>query len=142
MSEKVAYRWLRDKVFLPRDRIDRIENLVVDGMPDTTYCAEGTEGWIEIKTPTEPKRASTALFGSNHKVSQEQKNWILRQLKAQGVVYLFIMTDKRKLLVEGKWAEQINTMTVQQIVDVAKWHRESPKKDCCIKLRDALIAPF
>lgn len=142
MSEKDAYKFLRDKVFLPRDRLDRIENLVVEGMPDVEFCASGTEGWIEIKAPTEPKRSTTPLFGSNHKVSQEQKNWILRQLKAYGVIYIFIATDKRKMLIEGRWAEQINEMTVQQIIDIAKWHRERPRKDCCVKLRDCLIAPF
>lgn len=142
MNEKDAYRFLRDKVFQPRDRLDRVENILVDGMPDSNYCAASTEGWIEIKAPTEPKRPGTPLFGSNHKVSQAQKNWILEQLKAEGVVYLFIATDKRKMLVEGKWAEQVNTMTVQQIVDIAKWHRERATKTCCVKLRDCLIAPF
>jgi len=142
MSEKDAYKFLRDKVFLPRDRLDRVENIVGDGMPDTNYCIAGVEGWIELKSPTEPKRASTPLFGSNHKLLQTQKNWILEQLKAKGIVYLFIATNKRKMLVEGRWAEQINDMTVQQIIDIAKWHRERPRKDCCVKLRDCLIAPF
>lgn len=143
MNEKTAYRWLREKVFKPYDRVDRLENIAVPGMPDVSYCAAGTEGWIEIKSPVEPKRGTTALFGSNHKVSQDQKNWFLRQLRAEGAAYLFICTEQRKMLVHGEYAETINEMTVAQIVDVAKWHRSTNCTPACLRqLRDALIAPF
>jgi len=123
MNEKTAYKWLKEAVMTqPGARIDRLENLVSEGMPDVNCCVCGTESWIEIKAPTEPKRASTPLFGSNHKVSQEQKNWMLRQKKASGHCYLFIVTDKgKRMLLDGKHADNANDLTLHEIMTMSNW---------------------
>lgn len=143
MSEKTAYKWLRDNVALPGDRLDRLENLVAEGMPDVNGCFLGSEFWLEIKSPKEPKRASTPLFGSNHKVSQEQANWMMRQIKAKGRAHFFIVTDKRRILIDGKYADHINNFTVAETVRNSLWHAglRTDKIDK-ERLRNALIAGF
>lgn len=143
MSEKKAYKWLKDNVMQPGDRIDRLENIVVDGMPDVNGCVLGSEFWMEIKAPTEPKRPTTPLFGSNHKLSQDQKNWILRQLKAKGNAYIFIVTDKRRILISGKYADNLNEMTVGLLLKHSMWNSEL-RTDALDRdrLRNALIAGF
>lgn len=126
MSESNAYKNFRDNVLLPGDRIDRVENAIVSGMPDINFCISGTEGWIELKSPIEPKRSSTKLFGSNHKISQDQKNWFKRQLKAGGIAWLLISTDKRWMLISGRYIDEINDLTVEQLQQISKWHTTKP----------------
>lgn len=129
MSEKTDWKLLRDKMKFPRDRWDRMENGVGVGMPDINYCIRGTEGWIEIKSPAEPKREETALFGSNHNLSQDQKNWFKRQTMAGGRCYILIGTDKRWMLVHGKHADTLNHMTVAELQAVADWIAMKPVRD-------------
>ena len=131
MSEKTKYNIFRKNVLNVKqcDRIDRIENVVLAGMPDVNYCFEGVEGWIEMKAPTEPKRASTPLFGSNHKLSQEQKNWFKRQDNAQGRGYILIATDKRWILMMGSKADYINEMPVNELVKESRWSMLNNQKN-------------
>ena len=93
MPESNDYKVLKKNLPTGNDRLDRVENFVVAGMPDINFCSEGKESWIEQKSPIEPKRQSTKLFGSNHKISQDQKNWFLRQMKAEGNAYFLIVTN-------------------------------------------------
>ena len=141
MSEKSDWVLLRDKMkFYPRDRWDRMENGVGVGMPDINFCMNGKEGWIEIKSPTEPKRPDTPLFGSNHPVSQEQKNWFKRQALAGGRAYVLIGTDKRWLLIHGKHADAVNILTVDDLIGIAEWFALKPVRDIMAwsNLREAL----
>ena len=121
---KAAYKLVKEVMLVKPG-----ENVVVTGMPDINFCSGGVECWIEQKSPTEPKRKTTPLFGSNHKVSQEQANWMLRQRKAGGKCYFLISTDKRWILVGGFLADQLNTMTVDEIVEQAVWSTMKPVKD-------------
>lgn len=131
MSEKNAYKTFYDgiKQFGPRDRIERIENGVGVGAPDINFCIEAKEGWLELKSPKEPLRATTPLFGSNHRVSQDQKNWFLRQYQAGGFCAFLIMTDKRWMLVPGRHADNLNNMTVSNLIKVAVWTTARPIKE-------------
>lgn len=153
MSESNAWKTLRKEAFKPGDRVDRIENAVGAGFPDVNGClrtsiggAFGSEFWIEIKAPKEPKRASTPLFGSNHKLSAEQKNWFLRQLKAGGRAFIYIETETKRMLLHGACAERVNDMTVQQLLDAAVWKTTKPtrNKEVWDGLRHAIIdnVPF
>lgn len=126
MSESSDYKTFRRNVIGAYDRIDRIENVMVAGMPDVNVCINGKESWVEQKSPKEPKRKSTKLFGSNHKVSVDQSNWMKRQITAGGRAYFLIATDLRWLLLEGALADEINEMTVNQVVAAALWHYEKP----------------
>lgn len=120
MSEASEYQWLK-KVFKAPARIERIENVITAGTLDCNYCVTGSEGWIEIKAPTEPKRLTTPLFGSNHKLSQDQCNWILAQRKAGGRAFVWIGTNKRRMLIPGLYADEINHMCVGELLDCSIW---------------------
>ncbi len=122
MSEKNANSHLRGDIQLG-DRLDRVENVVGTGMPDVNGCFEGYEFWIETKQPDEPKREGTALFASNHPVSQDQKNWMLKQINAGGNAFFYIVTDNWRLLVHGMHADKLNEMTVGQIgrISIGNW---------------------
>jgi hypothetical protein len=131
MSEKSAYLKYRKAIKVFKDRIQRIENLMIIGMPDVNQCLEGCECWIEIKSPKEPKRSTTPLFGSNHKVSTEQKNWFLDQKNAGGVGWLLICTDKRWMLIDGCiYADFVNEMTVDELISISTyWFALQPNGD-------------
>ncbi len=140
MSERQAYLTLATNITLPGDRIDRVENFVGLGFPDTNLCFSGMESWIEIKAPTEPKRETTKLFGSNHKVSQDQMNWFLRQRKAGGRGFIYIQTDKRRMLIDGtQHADEVNEKTINELLDIALWDASIPtSKAEWMDLRDCL----
>lgn len=140
MAESSDYKTFKANVPQPGDRLDRIENTVVTGMPDINFCSGGVECWVEQKSPKEPVRRTTALFGSNHKVSQKQKNWFLRQRKAGGKCYFLIATDKRWMLLPGSLAEHMNEMTVEELLDNAIWATMKPVRDKqqWVYLREAL----
>ncbi len=126
-QEKQCWKKLKSAVFKHyKDRVDRVESNVTSGMPDVNYCIDGKEGWIELKAPTEPKRAESKLFGSNHKLLQTQLNWILRQVKAGGRCFVFIATDKHYIMMHGKDADMINDATVQQLKKKSVWWYEKP----------------
>ena len=129
MAETNDYKVLKKNLPQGRDRLDRIENVVVIGMPDINFCSENVECWIEQKSPKEPVRGTTRLFGSNHKVSQDQMNWFQRQLDAGGNAYFLIVTDKRWMLIGGELADEINNMTVDELLKASLWSTPKPVKD-------------
>lgn len=137
MSETSAHKWLKKSVFHSSDRFSRIENIVGDGTPDVNCCIQGNEFWLETKSPREPKKPGTPLFGSNHKFSQEQKNWFLAQRNAKGKGGLFIYTDKNIFLVKQEFVDCINEMTVDEIRSAALWFSTKPcgKYSCdCLRI--------
>lgn len=129
MAESNDYKTLKRNMPHAQDRLDRIENVVVVGMPDVNFCSGGVESWIELKSPKEPARSTTPLFGSNHKLSQDQINWLLRQRQAGGRCFVLVATDKRWMLLNGALADAINRMTVTELIDNALWHTNKPVKD-------------
>lgn len=129
MSESNDYKTLKKNLPKGKDRFDRIENLVLTGMPDINYCFDGIEGWIELKNPTEPKRATTKLFASNHKLSQDQKNWFKRQIDAGGNCWVIIATDRMWYLIHGTHADSINEMTIDEILEYSHWTVCKPIKN-------------
>ena len=127
--EQRGYQWLR-KHITPPSRVDRIENLMVLGMPDVNIkLVNCPEFWVEIKAPNEPVRTTTPLIGGrNHGVSQDQKNWFLRQHKARGHAFFLLCTNKRTLLVPGLYADELNSMTLAQVRQVSRidlFHHEA-----------------
>ena len=129
MAESTDYKVLKANLPQYGDRLDRVENPLVNGMPDISFCSAGVECWIEQKSPKEPVRGTTPLFGSNHRFSQEQANWFLRQTRAEGNAYVLIASDKRWMLIGGEHADQINNMTVPQLLAAALWSTSKPVKD-------------
>lgn len=131
MSEKRAFSLLKQSVLGQRlnRRLDRVENSVGIGWPDANGCFEGVEFWMEVKEPTEPKRVSTPLFGSSHRLTMDQRNWIKRHLAAGGLAYIYVDTGKNRMLVSGKLADIFNTLTLQEMIDTAVWHATVPVRN-------------
>lgn len=128
MSEQTAYRTLKSH-FPPSSYIERIENVLGAGFPDVIYTLNGVTGFIEIKSPKEPKKNTTPLFGSNHKLSQEQLNWFQTQERAGGRSFIFIATDKRWLILPGRVADLVNAATVIDIKEMSTWHKTRGSRD-------------
>jgi hypothetical protein len=129
MSEKNAYKSIK-KAMCYLDRIDRVENRLLAGMPDINAClAGGVDVWIEMKSPKEPKRMSTPLFGSNHKISQDQKNWFKRHLDSGGKGFYLIYTDKRIIVLNAHFSDTINEMSLEQIIDNSSFSTLKPVRD-------------
>lgn len=121
MSEKNAHKFLLSMRRLG-DRLDRIENVLGSGMPDTNICFGGFECWIETKQPKEPKRETTPLFGSNHDLSQQQRNWILGQLNAGGNAIIYIQTDRGfRMFIGGEHADAVNQRNVGELLALSFW---------------------
>jgi hypothetical protein len=129
VSEKTEYSWLKENIFRPPNRCERVENLLVFGMPDVNVCLTGGEEfWLEIKSPVEPKRSTTPLLKSQHGVSQEQKNWFLAQRRAGGRAMFWIGTDKRRILLPGVYADVLNTLTVGELLERCVWSGEKGER--------------
>lgn len=127
MSEKREYHLFKKNMPQGHDRLDRIENIVGIGTPDVNYCIDGVEGWIEMKAPKEPMRSTSKLLTKHaHPLSQDQKNWFLKQRNAGGRAYILIATNKRWMLIEGKHADNINDMTIEQLWHIAMWATQKP----------------
>lgn len=144
MSERDAYVSMRNGIRRPRDRIERMENVVGLGWPDVNCCfAPGIEVWIEIKSPKEPKRAKTPLFGSNHPLSQEQKNWFLSQRQAGGKAFIYIETATRRMLVPAEFADGLNEMSVPELLSASCWSAMRPTtREDWILLRYKLVTHY
>lgn len=129
MSEKNAYSNFKKNILQRGDRIERVENVLVDGMPDVNFCFGSIEGWIELKQPTEPKRERTRLFGSNHKLSQDQLNWFKTQANAGGRAFVLISTDKQWILIQGEFADYVNEMNMIELLTLSIWNTKKPIRD-------------
>lgn len=106
--------------------LERVENGMLDGMPDSHYCLESEPGWMELKCPVEPVRAKTPLFGSNHKLTTTQRNWLIKYHQAGGRAWVAIETDKRVLLIAGHHADRINDLSVSELIKIASFHALRP----------------
>lgn len=146
-NESSVYQKIKSNICGPTDRMERVENGLVDGMPDVNYCFETFEGWIEIKAPTEPKRETTGLFTSNHQVSIAQMNWMHNQHMAGGTSWLLIATERRMFMIHGGRVaalfHDINTLTANGLEDIAEWKAHVPVKDSIFwrTLRELLAQP-
>ena len=140
MTERAAYSTLRKVLPQPHDRLDRVENVTMAGMPDVNFCADGKECWIELKAPKEPKRSTTPLFGTGHRLTLDQRNWLTRQRMAGGRAFVLIATDSRWLLMDGMEADFINDMTVNELIDKSLWRATKPvRREQWSGLRAALL---
>lgn len=141
--EAQLYAKLKARVALATERFERIENGISAGTPDVNYCLDGVEGWIELKAPRAPARASTPLFGSNHPVLTEQINWFFLQHRSGGRGHLLIGTENRLLLlnavtVAGVGAK-INSLTLTQLERIAQWKSPLSMPLVWISLREQLL---
>lgn len=68
------------------------------GIPDSNYCHEGREGWVEFKA------AKAWAVG----LRPEQCGWILRRVRHGGRVWIAVRRKDDELwLVFGEWATEL-----------------------------------
>ena len=117
MTEKEAWKHIKKiEDFYMHDRIQRIENLTADGMPDINGCIDGKEFWLELKCPRIPKRKETPLFGSNHKIMPNQFAWMKKQTLAGGKCGVLICMDDYTIFVNGNTIDSsILKMNIEEI---------------------------
>jgi len=102
----------------PELGLQRVENLVGDGMPDV--YSDGTGCWIELKAPTRPKRESTPLLGESEGLRTSQKNWIRIACARGRKVFVLIRDSEGELfLIPGQCSPIINAMSRASLREVS-----------------------
>ena len=90
--------------------MERVENLVGNGMPDIWVGGEGGHCWVELKAAVVPVRPTTPLLGSSG-LRQSQINWHKKAAQRAIPVYTLIRDDKGGLYLLGcDRSEEINAM--------------------------------
>jgi len=95
--------------------LERVENVVADGMPDVHVLMHGKMAWVELKAAVCPARSSTRLLGVNG-LRQSQINWHLKAAARSLPVYTLVRDDSMRLyLVHADHATAINDFTAAQL---------------------------
>ena len=95
-------------------RMDRVENGVIEGMPDVSTTAAGIDVWIELKYVAKwPSRANTRVLGDKG-LRAEQINWHLRHKRAGGRSYILMGIGKEIYLADGMYAKEVNSWVSEE----------------------------
>ena len=95
--------------------LQRIENLLVEGMPDVHVSGPESECWVELKSVKRPKRIPTPLLGSQG-LRPTQINWHLKAGTKIICSYILIRDDKNELfLICGRLAASLNEMRLDEV---------------------------
>lgn len=106
-------------------RWERVENGIVDGMPDVNFCVKGVEGWVELKVARElpgPRTERKGVFTYNRGLSLSQVNWHLKQQSVGGrsFVFAFVVANGYYLW-HGNDVERFNAATLEELGAGAIW---------------------
>lgn len=111
--------WDAMKRNLPKSLdLQRVENMVGDGMPDVYVGASGK--WVELKVPPHiPARASTPLLGAKYGLRLSQKNWLMKynSFHKDQKSSAFILTrlpGGELLMASSQWVSSINLRSLQE----------------------------
>jgi len=112
---------MRDQLFCQELWLQRIENVVVAGMPDVMVMnRKGTIHMVELKWGAVPARAATPLLGNDKGLNVDQRNWLYNCSRKTGKCWVLIGTDKRDvILLSSVYADRINGMPVQELKSTA-----------------------
>lgn len=125
--EANLWAMLRSKLQHAADRLDRIENLTTDGMPDVQGCFDGMEVWMELKVSQLPAKSTTPVLSraGNHKLLDTQIVWFARQRRAGGIAFIVVLVARELYLINGVlYADVINSWTLQDFRDNAvAWYK-------------------
>jgi len=96
--------------------LERVENIVGDGMPDVYVQAPAVATWVELKAPNPPKRESTRVLGDEG-LRQSQKNWHVRASRLALPTWILIRERRtmRMWLMSGQHADVINSLTAAEL---------------------------
>jgi hypothetical protein len=94
--------------------IERIENSVAAGTPDTLVIHKGAVTFVEHKTATLPAKKTTRLQW-RHPLTAPQRNWHLTWCQNGGRSYIVVGIDKELFAVPGRFADEVTDMTAASI---------------------------
>lgn len=105
--------------------LQRIENVVTDGMPDVHATYRGTEAWIELKAAKSPARESTPLLRGAIRIGQ--KNWHELCYQSGGASFILTRDTSRNLfLFPGEIVRQLDSLPYRDCLSrylVSGWER-------------------
>jgi len=103
--------WDRIRRNLGREiHIERIENSVAAGTPDTLVLHKGIVTFVEHKVATFPMRPSSRLQWK-HAPTAPQRNWHLTWTQNGGRSLFVVGIGMVLFAVPGRWADEIEGMT-------------------------------
>lgn len=119
MRKDEANLWQRIATNMPRTtypalRLERIEAMMNDGIPDVHALARGRTSWIELKAVKGlPSREFGIVLSADHqKLNQDQKNWHLDYRRCGGHVATLIgIGSYDYALIDGAYSDTINEMS-------------------------------
>lgn len=97
--------------------IERIENSVGSGTPDTVAIYKGIVTFVEHKVALLPARATTRLQ-FKHPPTPDQRNWHLVWTQNGGRTYFVVGVERRVFAIPGRFADYIEAFTA---ADIDKW---------------------
>jgi hypothetical protein len=105
------------------------------GIPDSNYCCQGVEGWVEFKTET----------GWLVRLRPFQISWLLQRSRAGGNCFVAVR-QKLKLsealwLYPGSAADAISQRGGMKSVEPLVWSEGGPAKWDWAAIESALLAP-
>ena len=103
----------------PHVWLERVENLVGDGMPDVHFASYRAIAWVELKAAKLPARPTTRVLGGDG-LRQSQKNWHKQAAWFGLPVYTLIRDDEKNLyLVHCSFSDELNEMPIAQLRSVS-----------------------
>lgn len=106
---------------LGRFYLERYENLVGVGGPDTLVLHQGVVTWVELKqVESPPARAATRLIPSGKGLSRDQMNWHLSWRQNGGRSMVLVGLERSELfLVPNTHTDELNLMTRERMREVS-----------------------
>lgn len=98
--------------------LQRIENVVGDGIPDVVCVVAGRTVWVELKAPPGRRRITSLLLGGGG-LRQSQINWHVKSQSKGAETYTLIKDGNGELfLVGAEWSSKLNELTVADVREV------------------------
>lgn len=99
--------------------MERVENVVGEGMPDIWMASDQWHCWVELKAARLPVRPTTRVLGREG-LRPSQVNWHLKAAVRGLPVYTLIRDNLQNLyLVSCEHADEINEMPLARLQEVS-----------------------
>lgn len=108
--------WDRIRRNLAREfHIERIENAVAAGMPDTVVLSRGVVTFVEHKIAMTPVRRDTSRLQWKHPLTPQQRNWHRMWTQNGGRSYIVVGIERFLFAVPGNLVDEVSIMKADDI---------------------------
>lgn len=130
MSESNFWDRVRNGVKLvkPKAELDRVENMVMAGMPDVNFLIDLREGWMELKQIDKEPARGGKVFGDGG-LRDAQVLWIHRRWKKGGNVHIVSQVGKYIFVHKGHCAKDFNEMTLENLLSSCSFYHRGANCD-------------